>query len=353
MSRIIKSADFEQRVKHLMHKAVLPGVSICTIRDGKIDHSIAFGVADADTQLPLDNSSILEAASLGKPVFAYAVMKLCQQGMLSLDQPLSSYLSKGCLQNVEAVAGLENNELMHRVTARQVLSHSSGFPNWPTPGTLLACESEPGERFNYSSAGFNYLQYVVEQVTAQPCDELMKSLVFEPLGMTSSSYTNRLLSDQDSGKLIAQGHNAQGAVVPREQWQSMIASSSLLCTPSDYALFLMQMIKQQNVKGSTAEQMIASELQVDGMPVAAWGLGWGLQTEPAAPIYWHWGDNQIFTSMALVEQQTGNGIVLVANAARGFEVFRAIITQAMERPSDYYPVITGLEAIYGIEAIGV
>jgi len=68
---------------------------------------------------------VFEAASLSKPVMAYAVLKLADAGKLDLDKPLSQYLDKPYI---------DNDERLNLITARRVLTHTTGFPNWRPRG---------------------------------------------------------------------------------------------------------------------------------------------------------------------------------------------------------------------------
>ena len=117
-------------------------MSIGLIRNGKTVWLYGFGVKDKETQAPVQTDTIFEAASLSKPVFTYGVLKLVDQGKLDLDAPLSSYLPKPYVPD----------ERVSKITARLVLSHRTGFPNWRGDDGLPIYFS-PGERFSYSGEG--------------------------------------------------------------------------------------------------------------------------------------------------------------------------------------------------------
>ena len=76
----------------LLEKSDVPGMSIALIRDGRVVWSKGFGVSNGVTKKPVTNKTIFEAASLSKPVFAYAVLRLVDEGKLNLDTPLNKYL---------------------------------------------------------------------------------------------------------------------------------------------------------------------------------------------------------------------------------------------------------------------
>lgn len=85
------TTHLEAQIPVLMTELVVPGVSVALIRDGAIAWRRAFGVKDASTKQPVDTETIFEAASMSKPVFAYAVLKLCEKEVLELHTPLVTY----------------------------------------------------------------------------------------------------------------------------------------------------------------------------------------------------------------------------------------------------------------------
>jgi CubicO group peptidase (beta-lactamase class C family) len=128
---------------------------------------------------------------------------LRSQGKLDFDQPLVSY-----------VDGLPD-AAARPVTIRQVPSHSSGFPNWRTshPASdasnalpALVTAFTPGTRFQYSGEGFFYLQRILEQVCGAGIGQVLRNLVFQPLGMNSSS----MIRDPGTLTRTALPHNSHG-----------------------------------------------------------------------------------------------------------------------------------------------
>src|SRR5208282_205544 len=164
--------QLERDVPELMKKDGVPGLTMAVIRGGKTTWVHGFGIKEATTGQPVTVETVFEAASLSKPVFAYGVLKLVELGKLGLDIPLTTYLPKPYIAGDERLA---------KITARIVLSHRTGFPNWRGDDGLLPIYFTPGERFSYSGEGYIYLQRVVEQITGKPLNEYMTEAVFAPL----------------------------------------------------------------------------------------------------------------------------------------------------------------------------
>src|SRR5579863_3808731 len=238
--------QLEKDAPELMKKFGVPGLEMALIRRGKTTWLHAFGVKDAKTGQLVTNDTTFEAASLSKPVFAYGVLKLVEQGKLGLDVPLTTYLPKPYTTGDDRLA---------KITARLVLSHRTGFPNW-RDGDSLPIYFTPGERFSYSGEGYVYLQRVVEQITGKPLNDYMTEAVFEPLGMSSSSYVWKSSFDA----VTATGHEANGKAVDKWKPNEAGAASTLNTTARDYALFVEAVLNGKGLKPATLREMETSQV---------------------------------------------------------------------------------------------
>lgn len=184
----------------LMRACGVPGVAFAGVSAGQLHAAHASGVASVVELIPsttpsttatpsattsntsLDTRAVFEAASLSKPVFAWLVLKLIDDGLFDIDTPLVSVLRPDWL-----VAHPDTD----RITARHVLTHSSGFINWREKPAQekLAPAFTPGSRVRYSGEAFFWLQLVVEQLANASLDALAQRLLFAPAGMHSSSFT--------------------------------------------------------------------------------------------------------------------------------------------------------------------
>jgi CubicO group peptidase (beta-lactamase class C family) len=157
-----------ERIPQLCEQTGVTGVAVATVQDGEPAYAQAFGSLSRETPLPV--------ASLTKPIFAYAVLKLCKRGLIDLDTLLTEYLPEPYLVD---------EPFLPLITARHALSHATGFPNWRTE-TGLRAAFRPGTAFHYSTEGLIYLQTVVERLTNRPLQNHLVEDIFVPLGMTSS-----------------------------------------------------------------------------------------------------------------------------------------------------------------------
>lgn len=313
----------------LLERSDVPGMSIALIRDGKMIWSKGFGVSNVVTRKPVTTTTIFEAASLSKPVFAYAVLRLVDEGKLDLDTPLNRYLGN----NYDVV----NDDRINLITARHVLSHTSGFPNWrDNDGTKnLLIHFNPGEKWSYSGEGMVYLSRVVEKITGLRFEAFMQRYALQPLGMTASSYIWRNRFDT----LKAYRHDMLGALSGRNQPPNAKedtlhddgnAAASLQTTPEDYAKFIIAILNGTGLKESTWQQMLTPQARVDTKyPAIAWGLGIGLETMPEGIWFWHWGDNGGAKAYVTAFLPGKDAVVYFADGSNGLSFTKEILDDAI------------------------
>lgn len=276
--------------------------------------------------------SVFQAASLSKPVFAYAVLKLAREGVLGLDVPLVSYLPHGYvhIQNLNAqdrppITDRVVAPELQAVTARMVLIHTSGLPNWSN--APLVFDFQPGAGWQYSGEGFVLLQRVVETLTNEKLDDFMRRRLFEPLAMTNSAF--RWLP-QFAGSVVP-GMSSTGQ--PRQlNFSEAIAPASLHTTANDYARFLAALL-------ADAEAMrLIVETPVSVVPTLglAWGLGWGIERGDKENFLWHWGNNPGYRAFVMASTSTGDAVVILTSSEDGLKMAKPIVTAVLPGRHDVF-----------------
>lgn len=283
--------------------------------------------------LPVQPDSVFQAASLSKPVFAYAVLKLVQQGRLALDAPVMQYLPGGYRHAFDplrpdrpAQSDAVTDPRLHDVTVRMLLQHTAGLPNWAAGP--LRFEAAPGARWAYSGEGYVLLQRAVEAVMQQPLDVVMQEQVFTPLGMARSSYRWAPALEPD----LLPGTHDTGAprrVVPLRQ---PVAAFSLYSTVADYARFVVALLNDPALLAMTADAPVA----VDASPQLAWGLGWGLERSTDGVHLWQWGNNPGYRAFVMLNPASGDALVLLTNSDAGLRLVAPLVRATL--PGDH-PVL--------------
>lgn len=324
-------------IRRLLESGEVTGLSIALARDGEVDWVGSFGTADEATGEAVARETLFQAASLSKPVFAYAVLRLAERGELDLDAPVADLLPN------ERMA---HDERYLRITPRMILSHSTGLPNWG--GDRLELAFDPGAGYRYSGEGYVYLQRAVSKATGLSLDELVRREAFEPLGMTSSGF---VWHDAFEGRLAA-GHEEDGeSLGPRKPEGEGNAAASLVTTAEDYARFLVALMEGRGLRQGTLEDALSPQVAVaraDREPVEGlhWSLGWGLQQGPAGRALWHWGHNDGFRNYVVAYPDHGEALVYFANSDHGLAIVRDVLALAAETgflPADEHAAVAYLD----------
>jgi CubicO group peptidase (beta-lactamase class C family) len=347
-------ADLLRHLPRLLELASVPGLALAAVNGGRIWKG-GFGRAVEDPARAVSEETVFEAASLGKPIFAYAVLRLADAGLFDLDRPLYDYLPI-----LDA-----SNSRMRRVTARHVLSHTTGLPNWRKQPGPLEPATDPGKEFSYSGEGFFYLQRVVEVVVDKPFARFMREEVLDPLDMRQSSYVwlpefesrmaagydgqekrldvqsaigrRTLVIAQEWGKPLSEWRyedSARAVPLVNSQWPVLPiymdpnAAGSLLTTVTDYAKYLRRLVASPPNPGldlleATRRAMVTPQVRLNS--ALHWGLGWGIQRDEHGEVLWHWGANNSFRNFVIADPANGRAIVVLTNSENGPRVYERVI----------------------------
>jgi CubicO group peptidase (beta-lactamase class C family) len=303
---------FRRKLARLIDEHHVPGVGIAWISAGEVEHAEGYGLLQAGSGRSVRAESVFQAASLSKPVFALAVLRLASRSSIELDRPI---LTAGVSPPAE-------DRRLHAVTPRSVLRHSTGLPNWFRGGDRkMLCA--PDVRFTYSGEGYVYLQRCIEKMTGIPLERWIADEVLNPAGMRHSSF----VWQADFETAAASAHDETGKRTVEDRFFSSKAAGSLYTTPLDYGGFLAHLLGEDEL----CHQMMSSEIPVaDGI---SWGLGWGLECHSFGTLAFHWGDNPGFQSFVLVTLDRRDAIAVFTNGQNGRLLYEVIITDWLgQRP---------------------
>lgn len=275
----------------------IPGLSLALIKDEQVVYHRAFGVQDAASAEKVEDTTLFEVASMTKPVFAYTVARLVERGVLDWDVPLYKYLP------YEDIAYDERYKL---ITARMVVSHTTGFPNWRAG--KLAIAFMPGTEFGYSGEGFEYLSKVVSHLTGKAIADVVREEVFVPLGMD-----NAYLVWDESGRPKATAHLSGNTPVGKRQWDHPNMAASLHTDAETYARFLIAVSKGVGLSEAALEEMMTPQTKVPDADATHVGLGFFLEETAAGISFGHGGRNYGFTSNSAFYRESKIGYVLLVN----------------------------------------
>ena len=343
---VITVKDFESTVTLNMQKAGVTGLSVAILNDGKVVYTRQFGWKDKDAGTKLDDTTAFAGASLSKTVFAYLVMVLVEEGLINLDKPIHQYLAKP-LPEYPGYADLAGDSRYRAITARMVLSHTSGLPNLRSASKdgRLRIQFEPGSRFGYSGEGFQLLQKVVESVTHNDLETIAQEKVFIPFGMAHTSYVWR----EAFATNVAAPHNEFEWAADPDRPAIAHAGGSLTTTAHDYVRFLAGILTAKGGRRQSMENMLTPVIRINSRRMfdagsqagtgandtihLSWGLGWGLFETPHGRAFFHTGHSSSAQNYTVVYRKHGIGIVLLSNSANFESVAPEIVAAGI---GDHY-----------------
>lgn len=341
----------ESRLTRLMGEVWLPGLSVAVVGDGEVVYQRGFGVRDVGSGASFTQETSFAGLSFSKTITAYLVMRLVERGTLELDTPLHTYLSKP-LPEYEFYADLAGDDRYRKITARHVLSHTTGWPNWRwfTDDGKLSFWFDPGERHSYSGEGFAYLQLALEELTGKGFAELARSEVFEPLGMKRSSMVWQPEYEAD----YAEDHDFLGRSLRRDRRDEASAAGSLQTTLSDYARFVIAVLDSEGLKPASRDLMLSPQVQIrhsrmfgprlyeetkehEGSGLS-WTLGWGRIASRYGPALFHTGNDRGSANYTIVFPGKRSAVILMGNSNRLEGIARDLVellTSDRSSPFDF------------------
>lgn len=345
----ITPAEIDTTVTRLIRAAEVTGVGIAIFNDGKIAYLKAYGARDKEKNLLLTADSVMTAASWSKVAFAYMVMQLVDEKILDLDKPVYQYLPKP-LPEYPKYADLAGDDRYRRITARMLLSHTSGFPNWRyiNEDRKLNINFEPGTRYAYSGEGIDLLQLVVETITRKPLEELMQSRIFKPFGMSRTSMVWQSGFESD----YANGYDEYGRSLGPERRKTADAAGSMQTTPRDFARFIQAVMHGEGLSRRTRELMLSVQVQIFSkhqFPTLgsettdenktirlSYGLGWGLYWTPYGKAFFKEGQDEGWRNYTVCFDQPKTGLLIMTNSSNGQGIFKELLETLLK--NTYTPI---------------
>lgn len=310
---VMPTSELESLIQGAMAATATPGVGIAIINDGRLVYEQAFGVEHANTGVALTDRSVFEAASLSKPMFGFLAMTFVESGLLDLDRPLHDYLP-----NPDFVG----DERYRRITARQVLSHQTGLPNWrdDDPERGLALRFTPGEGFFYSGEGYEYLAEVLAHLAHTNdagLEALFQSRIAEPLGMQRTKF----IASREQLCARATPHRDGEVIRMKPQDPTFGAAYSIHTDAGDYIQFALGMIRGDVLSADGYATFLAgqnSPIPSDdpgrAFGLSDWALGFSIFELPFGRFYSHGGNNPGYSSIFFVNPEARWGVVIFTNA---------------------------------------
>lgn len=314
--RVIETKQFNKQVNDMLTDIGIPGLSLAIINNDQVVFSNVYG---SKTQLAGDQAdpeTIFEACSLSKSFLVFVAMQLADQQKLDLDKPLYEYLEYPLLQH---------DSRYKLITARMILSHSSGIENYKRENNaeVLELVAAPGTDFVYSSAGYVYLGNVIEVILKKSADTYLKELVYEPLQLhrTFSKYEK----DGSYPQNYATGYTVFGKKIKKWKNDSVLVSGGIHTTAKDYATLITSIFNRKYLSDDRVKDITQGDIGLgDKGKLLYWGAGFGLQYAQGDTIIFQNGVQDGFRSWVYYSKKNKSGVAFFTNSSLGMSILKKL-----------------------------
>jgi CubicO group peptidase (beta-lactamase class C family) len=316
----------DDSIAALMKKWGIPGGAVAVAKDGRLVFAHGYGLADSDSQQPVQPDSLFRIASVTKPITAAAILVLVEQGRLDLDAKVLDILKK-----LDSSFPKPADERWKQITVRQLLHHTAGFDRdasfdpmflpgeiakatkTPPPAEPKAIirymldrqlDFDPGTKHAYSNFGYCLLGRIIEQVTGKKYEEAVRELVLKPAGIARMQIGRTRLSDRALGEVRyytpddSRGTSVFPGVrelVPEADGtfylEAMDAHGAWIASPIDLVRFACAVDGSRKpciLKPDTV-RLFESRPPIHPDAPAYYGLGWNIRPVDNGANWWHNG----------------------------------------------------------------
>jgi len=302
----------------------VPGMSIAVIHDYKVAWTKTYGVVDKETKEPVTENTLFQAASISKPVSAYAALSMVEDGQLALDKNINQFLKSWYVPDNEFTK-------KEKVTLKHLVSHKAGLTvhgflgyspglevptlvqllegQAPANSAAIRVDKEPGGASRYSGGGYCVMQQAMIDVDGKTFPDIMQERVLTAIGMTKSTFAQPLPADKL--KNAATGYVPDGSMTKgkRHTYPEM-AAAGLWTNAAELAKFVIDV--QQTLKGNSEKVLSTEMAQKMVTPVEGDFQGLGLFLRDGR--FGHGGWNEGFSSDMTGHLEDGYGLIVMINA---------------------------------------
>ncbi len=309
-------AAIDDIVQQEMEDSRLPGVAIGIVRDGKPYYARGYGWAALEAERGVSAATTFHTASISKVFTALAVIKLRDQGELSLDQRVEELLPE--LRYAD--------QRTKSITLREILNHTSGLPDvdgydWSSAkrsstalldyfkARKLKAQFEPGSKFRYSNLGYDLLGLVIARASHESFEDYVEDEILRPAGMFVSDFRYYELDAHRSA--LPHTKSLFGRVKARGVYpynREHAPSSTLNASVEDMVRWMADFLGRLPVSESLSEMTQSSTTLTDSI-----GLGFQRYDLGGTLAVGHFGGDQGFRSYLLMVPKERLGVVLLCN----------------------------------------
>lgn len=316
----------------------VPGVSIAVINNYKIEWTKGYGASEKGSSDPITPKTLFQAASISKPVAAFAALYFVEKGLLDLDEDVNRKLISWKVPENEFTD-------KKKVTLRGIMTHSAGLTvhgfggyakrkqvptliqildgEKPANSVPIRVDVEPGTKNRYSGGGFTVIQQLMIDVSGKPFPEIMRETVLDKIGMEDSTYEQPL--PESHADQAARAHRLNGTMI-KGKWHAYpeMAAAGLWTTPLDLCRFALEIMLSKKGKSNKvlSQKMVQEMLTAQNESV---GLGLPLWNEGKDFRFMHGGSNAGFKCVFVAYPEKGQGAAIMTNGDQGSSLYQEIL----------------------------
>ncbi|MGD1094093.1 MAG: serine hydrolase domain-containing protein [Bryobacteraceae bacterium] len=305
----------DERITSSLKSTGAPSVSVAVVQNGKLAYAKAFGSADLAAGRAADVNTRYSVGSISKQFTVAALLLLQEQGLLSLEDPVSKYFP--------------DLTRASEVTIRELLSHTSGYedyapqdyiiPAWFQPTTPRAIldtwakkplNFDPGTKWQYSNTNYVLAGEIFEKVSGRPLVAFLREKIFQPLGMQSAAdWPPEQAADAQPYTRYAIGPPRP---TKREGAGWYFAAGELAMTPTDLAKWDIAFLQKKILSPRSYEEF-TREVKLKNGDSTHYALGLDVGEMRNVPIFEHGGEVSGFLSSNTVLPTRQGAIVVLSN----------------------------------------
>ena len=302
----------DKKVPVWQNELNVPNVGVGLIENGKIISAKVYGKSAPKNML-------FNVASITKAVFATLVMRLVQEGEWKLDEPLYHYFVD---------LDVKGDARHRKLTTRHVLSQQSGFVNWRRnhPSKKLTFDFEPGNKFNYSGEGMEYLRKAIESKFKRSLSEIAAEKLFKPNAMrdTFHSWDGKRDIERFSGWYDSNGKEHKVDYSTDDN-----AADDLMTTIEAFSTFGVSVLNGAVLSSEHFNEMVKTQAEIN--PNLQQGLGWRVVNNlPNDEFAIQHGGNDIGVATIIVLlPKSKRGVIVFTNGDNGLIVCNNIVRESL------------------------
>lgn len=336
----------------------VPGIAVAAVHEGELVFSRGFGSRDVERDLPVTPATLFPLASVTKSFTATAMALLVDGGLVEWDTPVKEYLPEFELYDAARTNG---------VTPRDLLTHNTGLPrhdavwfNRPIErGELMALLRylEPNAAlrttYQYSNLMFMAAGHLIGAVTGSSYEEVVRSRLLEPLGMTETNFS---IAESKETENCSRGHAKRDdgvQAIPYYERQQAIGPAGMIVSNaaelSTWVQFHLadgrtedrtQLVSPQQIQELRRIQTPyrVEPLHPEEQGPSGYGLGWGVDSLHGHLLVNHSGGINGFSTFAAFSPELGAGIAILTNLNRAPGALQAITCNWFERCLGLEPI---------------